>query len=456
MKFNSLKQVQARIRAKLERWQQIAGVSAERKKAEAERIRKEEEEVLNGQTEGGVDKPGSTNLSDEKDEHGYQFVNAADGTTVFGQIHEDSGLKAAPIKLSEGFNKKDERGNNVGYGLRHIEAGHGDQILEAGYSSVEEFVEDVTRNYREIRIGKDRRTNKTYMLLEIHDDKHKRTLYVELSRDGQYWNVNSGGIFKNKYTDKNDIVWPGPTMGSSANTDVAEVADSPADAVRGVTVDRGGNSSQPISSAGKGTVNSDSVQENDGKNEENGEISDKAAENVTSEGATESELQEENEKAPKETVSPLSEENVEDSVVSDDAGAKVRQKLDIRKKSYEKFPNSTRGFITNISIDLGLEQHEASQYGTFTAKNGKEFTFRISNHNADVRTFDENREEDGISIVISRGRNRGIQGKEEAKVHIKEFFYPKKAIEKAEGKPLVSIIESIEDMLETGDYIVLP
>ena len=98
------------------------------------------------------------------------------------------------------------------------------------------------------------------MLLEIHDDKHKRTLYVELSRDGQYWNVNSGGIFKNKYTDKNDIVWPGPTMGSSANTDVAEVADSPADAVRGVTVDRGGNSSQPISSAGKGTAKTQLLQ----------------------------------------------------------------------------------------------------------------------------------------------------------------------------------------------------
>ncbi len=281
------KQDVAKAKADLEHWQQIAGVAAERKKAEAERIRKGEEEVLNGQTEGGVEKPGSTNLSDEKDEHGYQFVNAADGTTVFGQIHEDSGLKAAPIKLSEGFNKKDERGNNVGYGLRHIEAGHGDQILEAGYSSVEEFVEDVTRNYREIRIGKDRRTNKTYMLLEIHDDKHKRTLYVELSRDGQYWNVNSGGIFKTKYTDKNDIVWPGPTMGSSANTDVAEVADSPADAVRGVTVDRGGNSSQPISSAGKDMANFDSVQENDGKNAENVEAAVKTAENATSEGAAE-------------------------------------------------------------------------------------------------------------------------------------------------------------------------
>ena len=52
------------------------------------------------------------------------------------------------------------------------------------------------------------------MLLELHDDKHKRTLYVELSHDGTYWNVNSGGIFRNKYTDKNDIFGPNPQLGA--------------------------------------------------------------------------------------------------------------------------------------------------------------------------------------------------------------------------------------------------
>ena len=86
-----------------------------------------------------------------------------------------------------------------------------------------EFVEDVCRNYSEIRIGRNRRNNATYMLLELHDEKHKRTLYVELSHDGTYWNVNSGGIFKRSYTDKNDIAWPEPTVGSSANTNTTEV-----------------------------------------------------------------------------------------------------------------------------------------------------------------------------------------------------------------------------------------
>ena len=30
-------------------------------------------------------------------------------------------------------------------------------------------------------------------------DKYDNTLFIELSRDGSYWNVNSGGIFKTSY-----------------------------------------------------------------------------------------------------------------------------------------------------------------------------------------------------------------------------------------------------------------
>ena len=135
----------------------------------------------------GKDTEGIANWqAEDVDENGHPFIQSSDGTTVFGEITEDSGLTAAPIKMSEGFNNVDEQGNNIGYGLLHIQAGHGKQILEAGYSSVQEFVEDVCRNYEEIRIGRSRRSNKTYMLLELHDEKHKRTLYVELSHDGTY------------------------------------------------------------------------------------------------------------------------------------------------------------------------------------------------------------------------------------------------------------------------------
>lgn len=226
-----------------------------------------------GRTEGHSDQR-QDNLAEtgDVDENGHSFVKSSDGTTAFGEITEDSGLTAAPIRLSEGFNNTDEKGNNIGYGLLHIEAGHGKQILEAGYSSVPEFVEDVCRNYKEIRIGRNRKSSQTYMLLELHDEKHKRTLYVELSHDGTYWNVNSGGIFRNKYTDKNDIVWPEPTMGSNAITDTAEVTDSPTEVAKGETVDRGGNSSQPISSVDKIINNQSTLQENGEKSSENKDV----------------------------------------------------------------------------------------------------------------------------------------------------------------------------------------
>ena len=223
-----------------------------------------------GRTEGRTDqRQGDLAEAEDVDNNGHRFITSSNGNTIFGQITEDSGLTAAPIKLSEGFNVVDEKGNNHGYGLLHIEAGHGQQILEAGYASVQDFVEDVTKNYQEIRIARSRKGNETYMLLELHDEKHKRTLYVELSNDGTYWNVNSGGIFKNKYTDKNDIVQPEPTVRSNANTDTAEVVDSPAEAVKGETVDRGGNSSQTISSESKISQSSARVQGNGEKSAEN-------------------------------------------------------------------------------------------------------------------------------------------------------------------------------------------
>ena len=60
----------------------------------------------------------------------------------------------------------------------------------------------------------------------------------------------------------NDIVWPEPTVGSNASTDTAEVVDSPTEVAKGETVDRGGNSSQPISSVDKVINNQSDLQEN--------------------------------------------------------------------------------------------------------------------------------------------------------------------------------------------------
>lgn len=164
----------------------------------------------------------SANLSEEeKDEYGKPLVLAKDGTTTFGIIDAETGLTEAPIRLSLGENTTDDEGKNHGYGLLHIEAGHGDQIRNAGYASVEEFVEEVAKNYTDIREGALIGENQTY-LLEVSDD-HNNTLFIQLSKDGTYWNVNSAGIFKKKYSRRKPKVYSVPAVGEGTNTDTSEV-----------------------------------------------------------------------------------------------------------------------------------------------------------------------------------------------------------------------------------------
>ena len=179
-----------------------ARIEAEKKEAERIAAEKAEEERKTKEEE-----------RKERDENGQPFVVSSDGTTTFGEITEDTGLTAAPIKLSEGV--ADEMGN--GYGLRHIEARHGDQIRKAGFSSVEEFIEQVAKNYDVIKEGSDRNGNKTYRLLLT--DKHNNTLMIELSKDGSYWNVNTAGVFKKSYgKDKKEVYNRHTTVKQSAET----------------------------------------------------------------------------------------------------------------------------------------------------------------------------------------------------------------------------------------------
>ena len=198
----------ARIEAEKKETERIAAEMAEEEaRVEAERKAEEERKT---KEEGRK----------ERDENGQPFVVSSDGTTTFGEITEDTGLTAAPIKLSEGV--ADEMGN--GYGLRHIEARHGDQIRKAGFSSVEEFIEQVAKNYDVIKEGSDRNGNKTYRLLLT--DKHNNTLMIELSKDGSYWNVNTAGVFKKSYgKDKKEVYNRHTTVKQSAETAETSQAD---------------------------------------------------------------------------------------------------------------------------------------------------------------------------------------------------------------------------------------
>ena len=111
-------------------WKAIVGEMSRREeaaKAEAERIaaeKAEEEARVEAERKAEEERKTEEEERKERDENGQPFVVSSDGTTTFGEITEDTGLTVAPIKLSEGV--ADEMGN--GYGLRHIEARHGDQI----------------------------------------------------------------------------------------------------------------------------------------------------------------------------------------------------------------------------------------------------------------------------------------------------------------------------------------
>ena len=103
-----------------------------------------------------------------------------------------------------------------------------------------------------------------------------------------------------------------------------------------------------------------------------------------------------------------------------------------------------------MSKALKLTQHEASNYGSFALPNGETLAIRISNHNARVSNFDKNDENNGISIVISSHKNKGLNN--DGKAHIIEYFYHRRAIENATGKPLADIVKSIEQALYSGEF----
>ena len=129
-------------------------------------------------------------------------------------ITEDTGLPNAPIKLSEGII------DDNGYGLAHIDVRHGEQIRNAGFNSVVEFVEYVANNYDKdnIKVGKKRPNGSGTFIIQI-EDKHSNLLYIELSRDGSYWNVNSGGIFRKGYAEKKKNVGLNTELSTSPTTE---------------------------------------------------------------------------------------------------------------------------------------------------------------------------------------------------------------------------------------------
>ena len=128
------------------------------------------------------------------DENGSPFVLNSKGSIDFGYITEEMNLPPAPIRIAEGIS------GPKGYGLKHIIEGHLKEITGSGYDSVFDFIEDVASSFTEIKEGRDG----SYLLEK--GDSHHNTLFIALSKEGDYWKVISGGVFRIRYSKNKKII----------------------------------------------------------------------------------------------------------------------------------------------------------------------------------------------------------------------------------------------------------
>ena len=113
-----------------------------------------------------------------------------------------------------------------------------EQRRSAGYASVIDFVEYVAKNYNEIKRGesyKNKQGGENETFLVQLTDGHNNTLYVQLSRDGEYWNVNSAGIFSKRYGRDRETIWSASEVQNSGSATVDNVLQSKPNADNGFT-----------------------------------------------------------------------------------------------------------------------------------------------------------------------------------------------------------------------------
>lgn len=141
------------------------------------------------------------------------------------------------------------------------------------------------------------------------------------------------------------------------------------------------------------------------------------------------------------------------AVTSSADGAKIQKKLDRLAEKYEKVSNRRKNFIDEVAEVLNAKRYGSdSRYATFETDSGNIVTVRLSNHNATVENFDYSGRYNGISVVITSGKNNGMNVGE-GKAHIVEFYYNEMKLRKAFGKPLADIVRSIKEALSTGEYV---
>lgn len=221
--------------------------------------------------------------------------------------------------------------------MRHIETNHGKQIRAAGFSSVEEFVSYVAENYDEenIRVGKRREgTNSPTYLLQV-TDKHDNTLFVELSKDGSYWNVNSAGIFRKGYSNKKETV--AKTEPQQPNNAVSDGSSLSKD-------EQGGMSSNEPN--GKPTVSVSSADKGNEKYPSNSELGEK---NVLADADTDTVKSENLSLRRKDTLESVIAELRQEDLSS---GSAVLSDEEYEREAFELVDNNEEGDLYMAAQDV--------------------------------------------------------------------------------------------------------
>lgn len=131
---------------------------------------------------------------------------AGEGGIDFGFITEDiasgTGMKALPIRISHG----EHRGATNGYGIRHILHGHGKELAEQNYFSVQDFVHE-NSEFEEIYTSDAKQDSWLLINRAKSNDGYHRILAVELHKSGKCYAVNSGYLREGWRRIKGVLVW---------------------------------------------------------------------------------------------------------------------------------------------------------------------------------------------------------------------------------------------------------
>jgi hypothetical protein len=187
-------------------------------------------------------KPTNLKEAQEKraEEKANTFISAPDGSTDFGEITKEM---AKTMRRQDG--KIRLQSGNEKFGLRHIEARHGEQIKSMGFSSTEEFIYDAIKNINSIW-----KPEKTSKIVAIESIEKGKAVFIQLkpSDTGDFYTINTAFPVKENFAESKkgwELLWGGvpvPSVASGANS----FAVSQPNAGVEVTVDKSQSSKSTI------------------------------------------------------------------------------------------------------------------------------------------------------------------------------------------------------------------